>query len=158
MSFYATICGEIHYNQDKDFKRAFSFLKNNKWVNSDGYFVDECDTIINNEDTLPNVYRNYISIPLFHYRNLVRVLDDSKIVKGATGKIVWTSTDGCFVGGILTYNNGFTEESFNLEKWGIENDWGKPPQEKDFKDSEEYIESLNDYTSQIEQDFFEEYL
>ena len=142
MSFYATMQGNVKHPTKASFEeivaklRKTGYLKGNK-------FVDECGYIIldNGEpDILPESLT--ILYPLGYYRNLTYSL--SMLMKDAKGLIVWTSTDGCFDGGILRDDEH--EVTKDLTVWAEEKGFESPPCIDDF---DEYVE----WTNMIEQEF-----
>jgi hypothetical protein len=111
MSTYCTIEGSIKYKTKESFDTAISTLKNGSWMNDKGYFIAETGEEISK---VPDVDFNNLSltIPCFHYRNLGYVL--KSLVKNTQGNIIWTCSDGCFNGGVIT--NG-KEKGYDLRKW-----------------------------------------
>jgi hypothetical protein len=95
MSTYATISGQLTYKQAADYRKAIAMLEKDGWL-VNGHIVDEGGHRISNDPDMDNA-RQTIRIPLGLHRNLCRAIDE--LLCGATGKIVWTSTDGMFGGG-----------------------------------------------------------
>lgn len=145
MSFYATIAGEIRYPNRDVFDKVVKLLTEGSWVEG-RKFVDECNNVITDyqanalDDIRPEAL--VISIPFFCHRNLARHLED--VMHNATGLIIWSSTDGCFEGGIL--RDG-VEKTFDLTKWAAEQKLDEPPDPEDTPD--EYCEWMNE----VEQEF-----
>jgi hypothetical protein len=147
MSQYCTISGEIKYNTDEDFERALNLLKTGGWVNSENHFVDETEFRISEETTILPEDR-IICIPLCHYRNLGYILE--KLFQGATGQVIWTSSDGCFAGGIISDGN---ETHYDLEEWAKDN----MPEEDATPPEIEDVENYCEWQQEIEQAFFEDF-
>ena len=119
MSFYAIMSGQIKYKDQKSFDEIIKFLTDNKWIDKDGYFLDEEESRIEdiNNESHVDFENRVINIPETCYRNLSRHIEN--FFKGdCTGKIVWASDDGCFDGGFQTETD---EQVFYLEKWAKEN-------------------------------------
>lgn len=150
MSFYATIQGGIKYEDEAAFRNAVKILTEGKWVNGDGNFQDECGCVVEDGTDEPNINteKKTIDIPLHHARNLAYALN--KLFIGATGLIVYTSTDGCEIGG--TIQDGASSE-VDLKKWAVESGGFEEkdiPNEDNF---DEYVEFLNE----VEQEFHQTY-
>lgn len=150
MSFYATIQGFIKYPTKEAFDKARKVLVDGTWVNEDGMFLDECGTVI--DDGTMELHVNpanlTITIPYHCHRNLARLLDE--LTAGTTGRVCWTSTDGCFEGGYYTDGE---HTGFDLTEWAKaegEEDKEIPDQENDF---DAYCEWMND----IENDFHDNF-
>ena len=150
MSFYATISGEITYPNQEELDKAVKCLTDNGWM-KDGKFVDECENdIVDNS----SVYGLTLTIPYAHYRNLSRAIGDSaveglpSITKGTKCLVVWSSTDGCFDGGVIEDDK---ETCYDLDKWGTENvgetqgDW------------DEHFQERCDWQNDVEVAFHEEF-
>jgi hypothetical protein len=187
MSFYATIAGHATFPDDDSFNTAIKKLEEGKWLVREGdniFFVDEMQEKISKEPNFDLTARQ-MEIPLSHYRNLSRMLD--VILPRTTGTVVWTSTDGCFQGGV--FNDGVETITNDLEKWWDEGGdytvYGKEPKivsgleearklaNKIFQETgvvvavelisdkpnvDENFEGYCEWQSEVEQGFFEEYL
>jgi hypothetical protein len=139
MSFYATIQGSICYKNEADYEAAKAILVNGGWLNADGFILDETDNPIN-ESGVPNVEPHSISIPYSLHRNLTRVLD--QLFVGGKGTVVWTSTDGCFSGGVIVDGN---ETTYDLAQWAKENvEEPAPNADDDFDDYCEWLAEVED--------------
>lgn len=143
MSFYATIHGEIAYEKREDFEAAVKILDEGGWI-KDGKFIDECGEVISGKDI--HEESRVINIPYFCHRNLSRVLNELFI--GGKGEVIWTSTDGCFDGGVI--RNGI-EEYHDLRKWAADNN-DTLNVESVPEDSEDF-DALCDYMQIIEDEF-----
>ena len=143
MSFYATIHARLVYESQTVFDNALVELGD--YVDAQGYLVDECDDRISDE---PNVDRQsrVIEIPFSSHRNLARILE--RLFQGATGKAVWTSTDGCFEGGVIV--NG-EETIYDLAKWAADNVEGDAP------NVEEQFDEWVEWSVEVEAAFFDEF-
>jgi hypothetical protein len=144
MSFYATIQGEITYQKKKDFSRIYKFLKKNKWI-KDNRFIGETKNSISGYKDIDEKEK-IITIPYGHYRNLARIFN--KFFEGGEGRIIATSTDGCFEGYIII--NG-KETVYNLNDWAKENIEDDPP------DYEEDFDVYCEWMSKVENTFFEQF-
>lgn len=145
MSFYATIEGEVTFQDKTRLDEVVQSLTEDKWM-KDGKFIDECETVVD-ESTESDIDGLTLRIPLCHYRNLSRRLD--WMVQGCKdAHIVWTSTDGCFDGGVY---EGDRETCFDLAKWAKETlepeDQNPPDMEKDF-------DAYCEWQQMVEQEFF----
>jgi len=146
MSFYATITGEITYQKKENFNKAYYFLRDNGWIKNNK-FVNEDDDFVSTEiENDINEKELTITIPYGHYRNLARIFN--KLFKGGTGKIVATSTDGCFEGYIIVDGK---ETVYNL------NDWAKENIENDAPDSEKDFDAYCEWMTDVENAFFEQF-
>ena len=114
MSFYATIQGEITFPTQERLDQAVNELTEDGWM-KDGKFIDECGNIFDEQEQ-PDVQGLTLRIPFGLYRNLSRRIDD--LTQGTTGKVVYTSTDGCFEGGVWL-DGVFT--CYDLKLWAREN-------------------------------------
>ena len=92
MSFYATILGTIRYETRKAFNSAVGLLDDGSWLR-DGFILNEIDRKISDQADV-DAKALTIRIPFHLHRNLTSRLD--KLFIGGKGKVVWTSTDGCF--------------------------------------------------------------
>jgi hypothetical protein len=109
----------------------------------------------------PNIDRRErtIEIPLHLHRNLARLLDEQQLFRGATGKAVWTSTDGCFSGGVVVDGE---ESTYDLDEWAKEHvlEPGQTPPDPN-TDVEEWLEYAEEewleYAAEVEQAFFQEF-
>jgi hypothetical protein len=147
MSFYATISGSIHYERQEDFDAALQLLKSGKWVNDNGCFVDETNETFGERPDIDHDARN-IRIPLGYHRNLAHHLDE--LFRGGTGKVVWTSTDGVFEGGVIVDGK---KTSYDLTQWGREKVLGEGEEEPD---AEENFDEYCKYQSEVEGAFHAE--
>jgi len=154
MSFYATISGYLTYDNDEAFYRNVKLLEEGKWINDNGYFIDECDESISQEEDDPDIDidNRTIRIPYGFYRNLThffctKTFDDKLgLLAESKGKIVWTSTDGCFGGGVIVDGE---EKVYELEKWNEENNGEEAP------DFEIDFDGYCDWQDEIANNFFE---
>ena len=113
MSFYAAISGSITYERREDFDAACRFLTENGWLEKNG-LIDAAGEV--QEGT--GVDRDKRSLNLGYcvvYRNLA--CDLAVLFQGGRGTVVWTSTDGCFDGGVVTDGK---ETLYDLERWAEE--------------------------------------
>ena len=145
MSTYATVGGYIVYAEKKDFESAVSLL--GSFVDSEGYFLDEMGERIG-ETAGADASDLTIIFPLALQRNLASML--LNLFVGGKGTVVWTTTDCNFQGGVIV--NG-EETLYDLTEWAEENDIGESPA-PDPKDAENW----NEYSQEIEQEFFAEFL
>ena len=169
MSFYAVLEGQLKYPDEVSFNRVVGVLEAGGWVDKEGFFVDECDTRIQDDPQfVPNIDREArtIDIPCAHYRNLSRVdffLNEQSLEEinagipkwesVVKGYIVGTSTDGCFTGWFI--EDG-VETNYDLKKWALENleDEDKvPPKREDYEDEDQYHTEFNEWTGVVEQEF-----
>lgn len=139
MSFYATMVGEIFYPDQEGFNGVLSILEEGGWVEKD-CFLDECGDKINK---VPNIDRGQrvISIPLFSHRNLSEV---EFFPPGAKGRIVATSTDGCFEGWVIEDGE---RTSYDLDEWARENIGEECP------DCDTDFDGFCDWRSMVEGEF-----
>lgn len=143
MSFYATIQGQIQYKTQEAFDAAVKLLADGGWIDAEENMVDECGTPIDNGPCAPiDREHKVITFPLFHYRNLSRLLNSLFI--GGEGQVIWTSTDGCFDGGVI--ENG-SETYYNLRDWAAKEGLELVPE-----DTEDF-DALCDNQQDIEQEF-----
>lgn len=143
MSFYATIVGTIQYENQADFDQAIELLKNG--FIEEGFFIDERGVPVSDEPTIDASTRT-IEIPFHYYRNLAAALDRLFSLHGR-GRVVWTSTDGVFKGGIIEDGK---ETPFNLTEWASENVAQKQPNPS--KQPQRYVH----WQRRVEQKFFED--
>jgi len=136
MSFYATIQGQIKYRSQSDLDRVVGSLTEKGWM-KDNKFVDEMGYIVN-EESSSDVDGLTLNIPLSTYRNLSRQLQG--MVAGCeSAEVRWSSTDGCFQGGVF---EGEKETIYELAQWAKDNlepENQNPPaqgngEEEDFED------------------------
>jgi hypothetical protein len=148
MSFYATLSGEIKFKDPAAFERIIQMLKDQEYINENNVFLDECGEEMGNGNVLLPMT---IVIPWGLYRNFSRILDDIFDMEDVDGKIVGTSTDGCFDGWVLEKRNGVkTSKDYNLNEWAKENDKENDNGEEiPDEDSDDYVDWLND----VESDF-----
>lgn len=152
MSFYATISGTLTYETDEAFDNAVKMLVNGEWIDEEGFFMDETGAMISGDegDDIDKENRT-IGIPFSFYRGLSGLLctkcfdDKPGLLAGSKGKIVWTSTDGCFSGGVIIDG---VEKTYDLEKWNEENGGENPP------DIEQDFDAYCAWQTDIEVDFF----
>lgn len=150
MSTYFTMTGQITYQDRADFNNAVRFLQDNKWMDDKGFLHSEAMT--HNLTETPNIdpIALVLTIPLFLYRNLGYKDNLNVLFKGGTGKVVWTSTDGCFEGGVVTEDK---ETHHDLEKWWDEQgDDGEPK-----PDPDEDIDGYTQWQQEVEEAFFDTY-
>lgn len=150
MSFYATIQGNITYPTKERLQEVIASLTEQGWM-KDGRFVDECGEVVGGLVAEDHDGDRSLSIPLGHYRNLARRLDD--MTKDTKSRVVWSSTDGCFDGGVITDG---VEKTYDLTEWAKENmedeeDQTPPDMEEDW---ENYVE----WTNAVEQEFHCEFI
>lgn len=143
MSFYATIQGTVTYKDNESLMAVVDDLKKNGWLNDNGKFVDENGFVCLETDT-PAFAEKTLHIPCCHYRNLAGQLD--QITKDTTGTIVWSSTDGCFSGGVI--EDG-VEKTYDLKEWAIKNG----DEEEDIPNQEEEFDAYLNWMDLVEQDF-----
>ena len=144
MSFYATIQGQITYQNKEDFDKVVAFLRQNEWVKDDR-FIGETENLVSGYKDI-NEKELTIAIPYGHYRNLARVFNE--IFKGGAGKIVATSTDGVFEGYVIIDGK---ETVYNLNDWAKENIETKAP------DYEEDFDAYCEWMTDVENAFFEQF-
>jgi hypothetical protein len=151
MSTYCTIDGALVYPNQEDFDNAKAILEKGGWLNKDSFIVDEINNPITEDKNIDEANRT-IFIPYWCHCNLGYVLNAKDgILKGNTGHIVLTCTDGCFVGSVI---DGENEKEFDLEEWANEDDsFGPAPD----CDTDEGAQEFADWLMDIEQAFFEEY-
>ena len=98
MSFYATLCGSVKFQNKESFDALRDKLTSGGWV-KDNQFIDEMGEPFSDEEHI-NEAELLISVPLATYRNLSRV--DFFAAPDAVGYIKGSSTDGvsiCWVDG-----------------------------------------------------------
>lgn len=147
MSTYITAEGTLQYKNREDFLAAKKILEDGGWLKN-GFIVDECNDRLSFSD-VPDVDEKglQINIPFGLHRNLGWVLVADKVLKGNTGFISYTCTDGCCEAGEIC---GEKEEHFDLEKWAKENGYGDPPaidaedDEENQRQCDEFAEWLSD--------------
>lgn len=142
MSFYATIDGFLKYYDKNKFNTALDILKESGAVDSSNRFNDESGQVGEDNETYIDFNNLVITIPFAYYRGLSRVLDMIPIEKC---HIVVTSTDGCFLGWVIT--DGKTQE-FDLNLFGEQYVGAPCDPDEDF---DEYCE----WQSEVEMRFFE---
>lgn len=148
MSFYARITGEINYADQSRLDAAVNRLIEDGWLRvADKKFVDEDDEVGTSESDVDGLC---LYIPLGLYHNLTRALDD--MVKGcASAHVVWTSTDGCFCGGVY---EGEKETNYDLDKWAKEN---LKPEDQMPPDSKTDFDAYCEWMEMVEEEFFSAY-
>jgi hypothetical protein len=138
------IQGRIRFKDEDTFNKAV-FLLGRYCV--DGYFVDNTLTKIS---TYQNIdYNNrIIDIPFFHYDNLLLDILGVLFKDGnrntsciIMGKVIWTSNDGIFLGGIIANNS---ETCYNLEDWAKEHIKEEKPEDE-----------WDDWQVEVETEFFD---
>ncbi len=144
MSTYFTVCGQLKYKSPEALNEAKKFLVGIQQMNEDGFFLDELNNPISDKSDIDGLF---LDIPQFHYRNLARYVDE--MFKGATGKIVWTSTDGMFDGGVIVDG---AEICYDLRKWALDNG----EFETDIPDFDKEFDEYCEWMAEVEQDFFEQ--
>lgn len=151
MGFYAKCKGSVKYKSKEDFEKVVKMLKNDGYINDDNMFTNsddengggilgegggprDCD-----EDLLT------VNIPYSCYKNLTRVFED--LMRGGAGRIVWTSTDSCFAGGVFV--NGVNEKTDELYEWAKKNGWKDGDIPNGWKDGDipddEDVENLDEW-------------
>jgi len=117
MSVYITMQGDMTFPNKEAYDKAVGLLVEGGWM-KEGFLIDECgDKMGNTEDDFPAACSKSLSItfPFGLYRNIGALID--LIRKGTKGRIVWTTTDGGFQGGVISDGE---EALTDLEKWGKE--------------------------------------
>lgn len=161
MSTYASVGGTIRYNSREAFDKAMALLTSH-WLDKDGKFHSEYNSgAINDEQCIfPDDLR--IVIPEAYYRNLENFIPT--LFENGVGRVVWTSTDGQFVGGVYTRR----EKSDKLQDvlYSLE-DWFKSqvsPEDTTNPESEDYIPNVEtefeeycQWQEEVQNDFFEEF-
>lgn len=139
MSFYATMVGEIFYPDQEDFNAVLSVLEEGGWIEKDFFLDGGGDRI----SKTPNIDREQrvISIPHACHRNLSEV---EFFPPGAKGRIVATSTDGCFEGWEIEDGE---RASYDLDEWAAENIEEKCP------DCDTDFDGFCDWRSMVEDEF-----
>jgi len=148
MSTYTTIQGEITYPDKVRLHDVVADLTNSGWM-QDEKFIDECGNIVD-ESTESDIDGLTLRIPYSLYRNLSYHLDE--IIKGTTGKLVWTCSDGCFEGGVYTDGK---ETHYELELWASGN---MPEEDSIAPDINEDFDNWSIWVQDVEQSFHEEYM
>ncbi len=146
MSFYATISGQLTYDTAEDFARAVELLRNGGWVDEEGYFVDETGHRFENQQqpALDAEHRRITFPYMGFHRNLAYALN--RLCAASQGRVVWTSDDGCFEGGVIDDGK---EEVFDLVEWG--KDHGYPDAE--WPEDEEPGDDFFEMRADIEESF-----
>ena len=140
MSFYATMAGKLQYRTKEAYDNAVKVL--GPWIHHKN-IMHEDGVVTKDRENLDPV-KLTIEIPLCNYRNLFGVIHQA--FRGATGKIVWTSTDGVFDGGVVI--DGCNRIYCDLEVWN--NAAGGDP-------APDYEEDCDDYCAwqdKVEQAFW----
>lgn len=143
MSLYSTVEAELTYENQEDFNTAIDTLLKGGWINKENIFIDETLDLITEKSTIDRNDKR-IHIPYFHYRNLTYILKG--LVKDTKGWAIWTSTDGCFEGGVI--RDG-VETHYDL------NEWAKTNADEDAPDIEKEPENYCIWADDIEQLFNE---
>lgn len=147
MSFYASISGSVKFFSKEDFDEVLNQLIDGEYV-KDNNFVEGNGRISETEVNDIDPDQLSITIPLFHYQNLTRILDSLPLY---VGNIVITTTDGCFQGYVI--QNG-TETVYELKDWAKQNQLEDEPQRNEFESDDEYYENLTIWQMDIETEFF----
>jgi len=146
MSTYATIVGHYVYQNKADYDNAIKMLTDDGWLR-DRHITDECDDNISaDDDPDTDDQAMEIRIPLALHRNLNRALDE--LFKGATGEVVWASTDGMFDGGVITDGK---EKAYDLAEWAKTEKMDPAP------DPDSDFQGYCDWQGQVEEAFFEQF-
>lgn len=147
MSFYATLSGKIKFKDPAVFERIVQMLKDQEYISENERFLNEDDEEFNEAST--HIFRSSLTIviPWGLYRNFSSILDKIFNKEDVEGKIVGTSTDGCFLGWVTTKKAGVLEnKEYDLEKWAKEDDNGE---EIPDSESDDYVDLMAD----LENDF-----
>jgi len=150
MSFYAAISGSITYERPEDFNTVCRFLTENGWLEKNG-LIDAAGGV--QEET--GVDRDKRSLNLGYcvvYRNLARYL--AVLFQGGRGTVVWTSTDGCFDGGVVTDGE---ETLYALERWAEEHLGMTMPGFDESEDEDESNAAWLDAALDVEDAFHKHY-
>lgn len=120
MSFYATIDGEITYRDQAALDAVVKMLTDGGWFRESN-FVDETGGVIHEHES--DIDGLTLNIPWAVHRNLTYAF--KQMLAGAVSHhIVWSSTDGCFEGGVLKDGSepgGRSEVTYDLVKWAKDN-------------------------------------
>jgi hypothetical protein len=138
MSTNATIQGLVTYKTKYRIREVVESLTENGWMKDSRFVEGHSDSDVNGLT---------LRIPYGCYRNLIRRLDF--IVHDCQcARIVWTSTDGMFHGGVF---DGERETTYELSQWAMDNIGKEPPNPDD--DFQEYCE----WMSEVENAFHGEF-
>jgi hypothetical protein len=144
MSIYSMIEGSIVYESQEALDKALGFLRDRHWMNFDDQFINELGDVINGPMSKEsNVEGLTLTIPFFYYRNLSCHIKE--LFVGGRGKVVWTSTNGDFQGGVETENGC---KLYNLFDWAKEN-----AEEPTYSN----VHQMDKWMADVEQQFFEEF-
>lgn len=144
MSVYSTIQGVVVYPSKEALDKVVNMLVEGKWM-QDGCFLDERG--VKETKNCVNVSNLEIVIPCNLYRNLCGMLD--QMIKDSNDYyVVWTSTDGMFLGGILD-SEARKENLYDLDVYAKKLPMSKPD-ENDFQKVCEWMRN-------VEKAFFEEF-
>ncbi|MGA2441928.1 MAG: hypothetical protein ABSH08_13300 [Tepidisphaeraceae bacterium] len=155
MSTYYAIAAIITYKNKTAFDKAFKFMNNDGegWIVDGQWFRSECDSgalFPDADDPTAQIDPEHltITIPQAYYRGLAS--NAETLFAGATGKMVWTSTDGMFEGGVITAKDGvITEKSYDLEKWWKEQGNNEAQPDEDDPDA------VAEYQDEVQQAFLD---
>lgn len=141
MSFYSSFEGTIKFNNKKDAEKALKILDQG-WLSED--FTEEKKELFleKRELTFPDCITTNDGS-----RNLHRVIN-ALIEIGFKGKLLGTSTDGCFEGYIII--DGVEQDNVNLDEWAKTNApdlYMEAPKNYD-GDWDEYCEYQNEIINQ----------
>lgn len=152
MSTLYTVEGILRFDDLDAFNAAVQAFKRSKLLTEDERFrtqesampqTDEGDSDIDS-------VRLVIEIPYNTYRNFFHI-EEETLGRAAEYGVVWTSTDGEFLGGYETHEES---EEFNLDRWATENGFEEVP--PDFETDEGFEEYVQ-WQAEVESAFFEEY-
>ncbi len=134
MSTYISLEGTIEYKDQMALDSAVQLLEEGGWM-VQNRLVDECGYFLTEYS---NVNGLEISFPSCLYRNIGCVLTNEKLLRDSTtNHLVWTCTDGDFVGGVI--DDGVQTIS-DLEQWAKENSMNPPSA----IETDEYLEWMDD--------------
>ncbi len=146
MSFYATVQGEIIYSDADRLQGAVISLNDSKYMKGNN-FIDECGNVVNENGS--DVDGLTLRIPPCVYHNLSYIVED--LTEDAKGRVVWTSTDGCFAGGVFV--DGKETYYDDLEEWAVDN---MPEEDAEAPDIYDDTENWLIWAADVEQAFHEE--
>lgn len=163
MSTYSTIQGQLQYPDEASFLQVVKDLQVHGYIDAEGYWLNEMEHRL---DEIPSVlvdHNNGLSIPVAHWRNLVRYDFFTKKEDGSVkGTIVGTSTDGMFLGWVIVDGH---ETEYDLDVYAaghddiedapVESEYDAPDGEEG--DQQDYFENLCIWQSEVENEFHAEH-
>lgn len=147
MSFYATVQGDITFPTKEALDKVVQQFTDGGWM-KDGNFIDDSgDAVTEGRSDIEGLT---LYVPLATYNKLTWHFND--LTEGASVfRLVWSSTDGCFEGGVL--QDGHEEVAYDLKEWAKKN---MPEEDEDEPDADYQPDEFCEWMNDVECAFHEE--